>query len=120
MFCKNCGNMVKDGMRFCTKCGAPVGVSHTDQDLEKIELENLEKMYQTLVGQKDKIISDLEHESDELWKEIEGLISQAESAELVQMDSKKRGDRLEYCPFCGFHVGDMEFCGRCGRNMKEV
>jgi hypothetical protein len=26
MFCKNCGEKIEDGGRFCTKCGAPIAV----------------------------------------------------------------------------------------------
>jgi len=29
MFCKKCGEQLADGMKFCTKCGAPTGVAQT-------------------------------------------------------------------------------------------
>ncbi|MBQ1369170.1 MAG: zinc-ribbon domain-containing protein, partial [Firmicutes bacterium] len=27
MFCNHCGNPLKEGERFCTKCGKPVSVT---------------------------------------------------------------------------------------------
>ena len=34
MFCKNCGNELKEGVKFCSKCGTPVGVIQTSENQE--------------------------------------------------------------------------------------
>lgn len=40
MFCKNCGNEIKDGVKFCSKCGTEQ-VIHTDFP-EKSDNETIE------------------------------------------------------------------------------
>ncbi len=34
MFCKSCGNEIKNGVKFCSKCGTPVGVTDLKEDKE--------------------------------------------------------------------------------------
>lgn len=34
MFCKNCGNELKEGVKFCSKCGTPIGVIQTSENQE--------------------------------------------------------------------------------------
>lgn len=34
MFCKNCGNEIKEGVKFCSKCGTPIGVIQTSENQE--------------------------------------------------------------------------------------
>ena len=35
MFCSNCGKEVPDGSKFCTNCGAPLGMSRPAADIQK-------------------------------------------------------------------------------------
>lgn len=34
MFCKNCGNELKEGVKFCSKCGTPIGVIQASENQE--------------------------------------------------------------------------------------
>ena len=34
MFCKNCGNELKEGVKFCSKCGTPIGVIQSSENQE--------------------------------------------------------------------------------------
>ncbi len=34
MFCKNCGNELKEGVKFCSKCGTPMDVIQTSENQE--------------------------------------------------------------------------------------
>ena len=35
MFCKNCGNQIKDGVRFCPQCGKETGISMTQEEIKE-------------------------------------------------------------------------------------
>lgn len=35
MFCKNCGNQIKDGVRFCPKCGKEIGISMHQEEIKE-------------------------------------------------------------------------------------
>ena len=35
MFCTKCGYQIKDGYKFCPKCGTPVYVEKEDPKIEK-------------------------------------------------------------------------------------
>ena len=41
MFCTKCGNLIKDGFKFCPKCGAPVYVKKDtpESEVKKGEIE---------------------------------------------------------------------------------
>lgn len=119
MFCKNCGYKVKDGMKFCSRCGAPVNENVKNQYPNENELADMEEKYQGLLNQKEAIIEKIKGESDELLEDIENLLSQAEQSDEENFKSEENTEMLQYCPFCGFHVGSMKFCARCGRNVRE-
>lgn len=120
VFCKKCGNKVKDGMQFCSRCGTPVNKKIRKQYPDEIELADMEKKYQDLLNQKETILEKIKEESGEIRKEIEKLLSQAEQSDGTALKPEENAEILQYCPFCGFHVGNMEFCARCGRNVREV
>lgn len=120
VFCKNCGNKVKDGMQFCSRCGTPVNKKIRNQYPDENELADLEKKYQDLLDQKEAMLEKIKGESDEIRKEIEKLLFQAEQADEPVLKSGRNEEKLQYCPFCGFYVGNMVFCARCGRNVRGV
>ena len=33
VFCKNCGNKLEDGTKFCPKCGNPIGGSWSNENV---------------------------------------------------------------------------------------
>lgn len=120
MFCKYCGNKIEDGMRFCGRCGTPVNKKIRKKYPGENELADLEKKYQDLLDQKEAMLEKIKGESDEIRKEIEKLLSQAEQSDEPVLKSGENKEKPQYCPFCGFHVGNMEFCAKCGRNVREV
>ena len=36
MNCTNCGNPLKEGMKFCTACGTPVAVAPVAQAMQRV------------------------------------------------------------------------------------
>lgn len=38
MFCKNCGNELKDEVKFCSKCGTPVGTTEIPKNEEAVQM----------------------------------------------------------------------------------
>lgn len=44
VYCRNCGNQLEDGAKFCPKCGNAIGVSNTQQHVNQSQQSN--RMYQ--------------------------------------------------------------------------
>ena len=66
MFCTKCGNQIKDGYKFCPKCGAPAYVEQEDtRDVIDIEAVNAK-------------IEDLIAEGEDLNKKIREIILELE------------------------------------------
>ena len=95
VFCKNCGNKVKDGMQFCSRCGTPVNKIIRNQYPGKNELADLEKKYQELLDQKEIMLEKIKGESDEIRKEIEKLLFQAEQADEPVLKSGRNEEKLQ-------------------------
>lgn len=127
MICKNCGSVVKDGMRFCSQCGAPMKPDYAHEvnpEAEKAELANLEKVYKELKAEKERLLEEEERESERLKREIEHMLIKAETeSSAIKTETstlENNSEELQYCPFCGAHVGDMKYCAKCGRNVREI
>lgn len=63
MFCKNCGNEIKDGMAFCDKCGTEVDFADAEKPKKKISLKNAETNAEISTEQK---TADRKHKNDKL------------------------------------------------------
>ena len=62
MFCKNCGNEIKDGVKFCGKCGEKIEREKTQETNEQQDTVNVSK----------KVISEKSKKSDDdkKWSEM--------------------------------------------------
>ena len=56
MFCKNCGQQIIDGSRFCTNCGAKLtpSTAQSETAIERLQIQNQPKQ-----PRKRKIYTDL-------------------------------------------------------------
>ena len=50
MFCKNCGNQIPDGVRFCPKCGKVTGAVLSNQSAINQNAANKNLMGHTATG----------------------------------------------------------------------
>lgn len=63
MFCKNCGNEIKDGVKFCDKCGTKVKINILT-DIKKDD----EKTYDNSLNDKDERLIYISYLVDTLKK----------------------------------------------------
>lgn len=52
------------------------------------------------------------------------MLTEAEkSASIRELEGTEEfyvdGEKIEYCPQCGFYVGNNNFCGRCGNRLRN-
>ena len=134
MFCPRCGNQIKEGDRFCTKCAFPVS-SITENGAD----ERFKKEYDRLFSVLEQKRSQLQEKEKEIAKNDEVLRKQIEVYDkeihdiLRQADNKLWNDmqnpadegktqtnekRIKFCPNCGFYVGENKFCGNCGEKIE--
>ncbi len=121
MFCPKCGSKLREGAFFCSVCGAAIVAPEETEPAD--DLNKLEMQYQELLEKK-KRKDDLQSEIAELKKEINKMLTEAEkSASIRELEGTEEfyvdGEKIEYCPQCGFYVGNNNFCGRCGNRLRN-
>lgn len=126
MFCTKCGSELKRGTKYCTKCGSPVKQNDEVSKEQDDELKKLEEEYQSLRKEKEQyeqkvmLLDDIQN----LKEEIKAILTDAEKQEKTEgqkSDSEEglnNSDLIQYCPECGFYVGNSAFCGHCGKKIR--
>lgn len=66
MFCKNCGNEIKDGVKFCGKCGASI----VNDDLEQQNISNSNDQQQNADTTDNNSKSDSEQKAEEFANKV--------------------------------------------------
>ena len=136
MYCGNGGNKLKEGLRFCTKCGAPV--KQEEQTISEERKKELEEARRAEEERQRKLEEVRKQKEQELTKEIRELQEQIKEAvadleyqkyvpDTVFLSAsereevlKKQGNKtIQYCPYCGNYIGDEKFCGNCGMKIRD-
>lgn len=135
MFCKYCGMALPDDALFCTSCGNPVKKEGNSKDKEFLdtsektdlekELENLKVVYEKKVKQKQEKTKKTLEEFESKKEIVKGLDQEIlqmlnnEEKDLLNKKEDNLSEEIQYCPSCGFFVGENIYCGRCGREIRR-
>ncbi len=104
--CSKCGNILREGVMFCTECGTPVGKEAPADEPEK------EARFCTECGS--KIDSDVE-----FCTNCGARLGSAKNDQEVFSNSHEETPEVRRCPFCGFNTTDKDimFCIECGAKL---
>lgn len=124
MYCIWCGYENKPGAKYCIYCGEKLEAEGYEG-----EIERLERRYQSLLKQAKQFdaVVELTGEIESLGKSIDKILKEAESQETETENLNQTAEtegfcgdierEIQYCPYCGFYVGNHAFCGRCGKKI---
>lgn len=119
--CRNCGNELNEGAKFCPKCGKKV-INESKAMKEVIEKaidgkkikETIGKAIDSIDGDKIKENIGKAIDSDKIKETIE----KAKSINFEKKEEKK--DMSKVCEKCGNELKDSaKFCTKCGEKVKE-
>lgn len=126
MYCTRCGSENRSGAKFCIYCGEKIDIDGNEEGIDQ-----LEQRYRVLLEQSKRFESavKLTEDIENLKKSINEILEETESEETVIENLDRAADtedyrsdserEIQYCPYCGFYVGDHEFCGRCGKKIER-
>lgn len=102
--CTNCGAPLKNGAKFCEKCGQPVNLQQTSQIVEP-QLSQ-------------PIVSETKHEMKEPQANNE---CEAQTVDLSQGPTDVKPEQMgTVCPHCGAVIPkDVKFCPHCGKQIDQ-
>lgn len=113
MNCKRCGYLLREGINFCTQCGAPVVI-------KKIETY-IRNVHQPLLGSQ---VSDQKMEMEQEEKNKDNIPVSSnfnmEKNETQNIISEQENMYLLICTQCGKTLKkDSLFCSECGYKLEE-
>ena len=142
MFCMNCGKEIKEGLKFCTNCGAPVESVIQEPVVEEVDdTEALIAQYESLLADVEAKKNEYEQlrraseEADKIKLDIitvhEEIENKLKNARVVRaaansymqntapvQEARNTQNQPKFCPYCGSRItGNARFCGSCGKQI---